>query len=216
MKGLHDSISRFMPIFQLFLPLAQGIDEANVFSRHLRDPYVYKIHMKLEDAHLYDITLQRHLVATRYDQLFVEVINLESSGNGKAKTKGGNGNAVATRDSTRLMSAERFFEEHARLFADIKKRRNLMAKSEAAAERLKDKRSVGADPEEAYRGSVHVSDGNVGKGYREKESIDIDGPRFVKEKAYEKLRKILLHIMNSTKELEYQYKEIRARGWNST
>ena len=44
--------------------------------------------------------------------------------------------------TSRMMSAERFFEEHSRLFSEIKKRRSLMAKSEAMIERLRDKKTV--------------------------------------------------------------------------
>ena len=39
------------------------------------------------------------------------------------------------------MSAERFLEKHSRLFSEIKKRRSLMAKSEAMIERLRDKKN---------------------------------------------------------------------------
>lgn len=174
---------------------------------------MYKIHLKIEDHHLYDITLQKYLAGSRYDQIYIEVINLDNSDDRSKKKEGSLLVSGVARDGVRLMSAERFFEEHARLFAEIKKRRSLMAKSEATAERLRDKRSIATDQRQTYTGPCR--DSNVEKSCTEKD-VAFDGSHFVKEKAYEKLRSILLNVIDCTKELEDQYKEIKARGWNTS
>lgn len=181
------------------------VDEANVYSRTIGEPFLYKVHMTLEDVHTYDQSLQKHLASTRYDQLYIEVINLLDTSSHADRGK------MKTKESTRIMSADRFYEDHTRLYSEIKKRRSLMAKADATAERLRDKRSeidYGNTSRSNYMAFIHAEKKDI------KTDSIIDGTTFVKEKANKKLRSILMRIINNTVELENQHKEIRSRGWN--
>ena len=125
------------------------IEEANVYSRALNEPCIYKFNFKIENHTLSDIDLHKYLSSIRYDQIFVEVNMYGHSKNLKTEL-------MHDSLTSRMMSAERFFEEHSRLFSEIKKRRSLMAKSEAMIERLRDKKTV------------HLEDIDSDNNYREK------------------------------------------------
>ena len=194
------------------------IAEANVYSRALNEPYFYRIYLKVQNEHTRDQEVEAYVESVRYDQLFVEVINieqLESSGDisgkkSKTQTQSVKGGSVASTGNfasgTRMMSANRFFEDHTKMFQEIRRRRRLMARSQAKAERLLDKRSNPMDRNKREQKEAL----NQPHGFN---PTTIDG-MFSKEKAYEQLKIILSELIGCRMEIENQCKDIRARGWN--
>jgi len=190
------------------------IDEANVYSRTVHEPYMYRIYLKVEDEHTRDEEVVTYMESVRYDQIFVEVVNIAHNGlsnahnSKKSKLLRTNGGAVSSKGavgSARIMSAERFFEDHTRLYQEIKKRRSLMARSHAKAERLQDKRSNPTDrPKQDKKDTLTMHNTN---------SMIIDGT-FSKDKAYERMKIILSDLVGCKLEIETQCKDIRAKGWN--
>ena len=191
------------------------IEEANVYSRALNEPCIYKFNFKIENHSLSDIDLHKYLSSIRYDQIFVEVNMYGHSKNLKTEL-------IHDSSTSRIMSAERFFEEHSRLFSEIKKRRSLMAKSEAMIERLRDKKTV------------HLEDMDSDNNYREKrkhsyqanhsivenqlssKNILPNEDAFNKAQAHQLLRKVLLDIIKRRKIIEDQIKIIKDKGWTFT
>ena len=191
------------------------IDEANVYSRTVHEPCLYRIYLQVENEHTRDQEVVKYMESIRYDQIFVEVLNRSYNGlsnahnKKKSKLLRTNGGAVSSKGDvgmgSRIMSAERFFEDHTRLYQEIKKRRSLMARSRAKAERLHDKRSNPTDlPTQNEKDTLSM---------RNTKSMIINGT-ISKEKAYEQMKIILSELVGCKLEIESQCKDIRAKGWN--
>ena len=191
--------------------LCACINEATAYSKVLGEPNFYQIHLKLENEHTADISLAKYLASVRYDQIFVEIVKLRPSETDKDHLK-------------RIMSAERFFEDHARIYSEIKKRRSLMPKIIASKERLQEKvvlsslshqashkRAPSIDKDEKISVNFVFND-TTRDDITDK--LDCDVNSLTKELAHEKLRKILRACMNATSKIETQLVDIKSRGWN--
>ena len=205
------------------------VDEANVYSRTVNEPYLYRIYLKVADEHTREQEVEKYVDSVRYDQIFVEVINPEQTDppdssvalgaiNKKPKMQRMKGGSVGSNgvfmEGARIMSGERFFEDHTRLYVEIKKRRSLMARSQAKEERLRDKRSNPTDrPKQSERDALDETAAAAAAAVNVN-SVTVDG-MFSKEKAYEKMKVILSELIECKRRIETQCKEIRARGWNS-
>lgn len=191
--------------------LCACINEATAYSKVLRELNFYQIHLKVEDEHTADISLAKYLASVRYDQIFVEIVKLRPSETDKGHLK-------------RIMSAERFFEEHARIYSEIKKRRSLMPKIIASKERLQEKvvlSSLSHHASHKWATSIDKDERfPVSFGFNDTtrdditDKLDCDVNSLTKELAHEKLRKILRACMNATSKIETQLVDIKSRGWN--
>jgi hypothetical protein len=192
--------------------LCSCVFEATAYSKVLGESNFYQIHLKLEDEHTADISLAKYLASVRYDQIFVEILKSRPSETDKDHLK-------------RIMSAERFFEEHTRIFSEIKKRRSLMPKPIASRERLQEKlvllnlshqvsheRASSIDEDESFPVG-YVYDETTRRD-KMSDKMDCDANSLTKELAHEKLREILRACMNATSKIETQLIDIRSRGWN--
>ena len=190
------------------------VEEANTYSRTLQEPYAYKINLRVEDEHLAGTYLSKYLDTVRYDQIFVEILNTPDEETG---IEPGSGSATLTHSKDRfgrIMSGERFFEKHNELYSEIKKRRSLMPKSKAFAERLRDR-----DLAHTRKDLKNMSENS--RENRQNNFIDMPdlkqkgkGEVMTKEVAHAKLRRILLKSLSAGDEIRNQIKEIRLRGWN--
>jgi hypothetical protein len=208
--------------------LCACILEANAYSKVIGEHQFYKIHLKLEDEHTADISIANYLASVRYDQIFVEILNLRKIDNDRqhirstAKSISSSVLKQNSRDASRIMSAERFFEEHARIYVEIKKRRSLMPKCKASLERLQEKIILSnLSHQFSYQGILSLN-GDIILEVEHKDSTDdtenetlgVGDTSLSKDVAHENLRKILLSCMKSAREVEDQVNEIKSRGWN--
>jgi hypothetical protein len=141
-------------------------------------------------------------------------------------------------EPTQLISLDKFYAEHSKLQLEIRKRRNLMTKTERKAnvsiENNEISKSGGGesgsgsgskrraptvyqttallDPDDLAR----LQDNSNGKQKREKEKERRRGEEKTKQVTEETLLKILEDTKEVTKILEDQLKELKQRGWNQS
>lgn len=190
------------------------IDEANEFSKALKKEITYAIHTRGTSEKILWEKIRNGETAglagtgRRIEKMAVEVHYTTASSD----------------NPTRLISMDAFFREHARLYHEIHRNRCLQPATGIIPgdeeEEAVDKDVARGDKEKKMarkltrQQSVHMT---LKSSPQKPKSNGTDGSvvKPTKEETEERLKKILQGTIDSTRILESQLRELRARGWNS-
>ncbi len=190
------------------------VEEANNFSKTLNNNTFFRIILKPD----FKNTKESHknpnfdlMVISRKDQLqWIKYSNLV--------VQLGQYNPYKV---IRLLSPDKFYLEHELLHVAIINRRSLMPVNEAAFERLHEsiktedflktinspKKAKSQDPQDPYTDAEFAS--------KWKPNVTQSEPKkMTKKEANERLRKILLDLVEKTSILTHQANVIKSKGWN--